>query len=267
MRREADLDLELRDKVVLVTGAAQGIGRAIAKTFASEGAQVALVDLAHPSATVSEIKEAGGLALPIIADVTNAAQVNDAVDTTLRTFGRIDVLVNNAGVLREAYLLETDEALWDHMLAVNLKSVYLFCKAVGPVMLAQRSGCIINAASFAALVPSAGHGAYAAAKAGVISLTKTLAGELGPYGVRVFAYVPGVIATALTEAMREKASSQLLSSIPMGKFGEAQDVANVVVLLASKPASYVNGAVIEVSGGKLAIQNVAAAQQRAGLML
>ena len=259
------MDLGLRDKVVLVTGAAQGIGEAIARTFASEGARVALVDIASTSSLAREIEQGGGHALALRADVTSTADVNGAVAATLEAFGRIDVMVNNAGVLKEAYVYQTEDALWDFMLAVNLKSVFLFSRAVAPIMMRQRSGCIVNAASFAALIPSAGHGAYAAAKAGVLSLTKTLAGELGPYNIRAFAYVPGVIATALSERMRETAGAQLLQGIAAARFGTAQDVANVIVLLASQPASYVNGAVVEVSGGKLSVQNIASAQARAGL--
>ena len=257
------MDLQLRDKVVIVTGAAQGIGRATAATFAAEGARVVLVDVADLSQARQEVERNGGKALPVTADVTQATQVSRAVDLALDRFGRIDVLINNAGMLREAYIVEMDESQWDHVLAVNLKSVFLFSKAVAPAMMAQRSGCIINAASFAALVPAAGHGAYAAAKAGEISLTKTLAGELGPYNIRVMAYVPGVIATGLTEELVRRAGAQLLQTIPVGRLGSPQDVANVIVLLASQPASYMNGAVIEISGGKLAVQNVASAQQRA----
>lgn len=257
------MELGLKDKVVIVTGAAQGIGEAIAMTFAAERAKVVLVDIAGCSGVAQKIERGGGQALSLTTNVTDSTQVTAAVNATIDAFGRIDVLVNNAGVLKESYLAETEEALWDLMLAVNLKSVFLFSKAVAPVMVRQRCGCIISASSFAALVPSAGHGAYAAAKAGVISLTKTLAGELGPYGIRTVAYVPGVIATALTEKMREKASDQMLSTIPLGRFGTAQDVANVIVLLASQPAGYVNGAVVEISGGKLAVQNVASAQQKA----
>lgn len=258
------MDLGLRNKVVIVTGAAQGMGQAIAQTFAAEGANVILVDIADASHVAEDIESSGGCAVPVTADVADSAQVMGVVDGVLEKFGRIDVLVNNAGVLREAYVVDTEEGLWDFMLAVNLKSVFLFSKAVATAMMSQRSGCIINASSFAALVPSAGHGAYAAAKAGVISLTKTLAGELGPYNIRVVAYVPGVIATRLTEEMRKKIGPQMLRAIPGRRFGSPQDVANVVAFLASQPASYVNGAVVEISGGKLAVQNVASAQQRAG---
>jgi 3-oxoacyl-[acyl-carrier protein] reductase len=258
------MDLGLRDKVVIVTGSAQGIGEAVARTFAAEGALVALVDIADTAKLARELSGASGRAIALKADVTRSEDVDAAVRSTLEAFGRVDVLVNNAGVLREAYVSETSDALWDMMLAVNLKSVFLLCRAVAPTMMRQRSGCMLNASSFAAVVPSAGHGAYAAAKAGVISLSKTLAGELGPYGIRVVAYIPGVIATALTANMRETGSEQMLRTIAAGRFGSAQDVANVLALLASEPAAYVNGAVVEISGGKLAVQNVAAAQAKAG---
>jgi 3-oxoacyl-[acyl-carrier protein] reductase len=239
------------------------MGLAIAETFAAEGGRVALVDIADASASAAGIRDRGGTALALKADATKSPEVTHAVQSVLESFGRIDIMVNNAGLLREAHLVDTDESLWDLLLAVNLKSAYLFARAVAPTMIAQRSGCIVNASSFAAVIPSAGHGAYAAAKAGVLSLTRTLAGELGPYGVRTFAYIPGVIATALTENMRASASEQMLRTISVGRFGTAQDVANIIVLLASEPASYINGAAIEITGGKLAVQNVAAAQDRA----
>jgi 3-oxoacyl-[acyl-carrier protein] reductase len=257
------VNLGLQGKSVIVTGAAQGMGLAIAETFAAEGANVALVDIVDASAAAAGIRDRGSTALSVEADATRSSDVTRAVQSVLESFGRIDIMVNNAGLLREAYIADTDESLWDLLIAVNLKSAYLFARAVAPTMMAQRSGCIVNASSFAAVIPSAGHGAYAAAKAGVLSLTKTLAGELGPYGIRTFAYIPGVIATALSEKMRATASAQMLSTIPVGQFGTAQDVANVIVLLASESASYINGAAIEITGGKLAVQNVAAAQDRA----
>lgn len=257
------MDLHLQGKVVIVTGAGRGIGRATALAFAREGAKVVCLDLQGAEAVAGEIRMANGEALGMTTDVTQWPQIVKMRDDTLSKYGRIDALINNAGLLREAYLHEMDEAIWDVVINVNLKGVFLCSKAVAPVMIQQRAGRIINASSFAAIIPSAGHGAYAAAKLGVIALTKTLAGELGPYGIRAIAYVPGVIATELTRELRTRAGPQMLSAIPVGRFGDPQDVANVLVFLASEQADYINGAVVEISGGKLCVQNVEAAKTRA----
>jgi len=257
------MDLHLQGKVVIVTGAGRGMGRAISLTFASEGAKIVCVDLQGAETVGAEIMAANGEATGITADITEWDQVVKMREHTLTKFGRIDVLINNAGILREAYIHKMEEAIWDKVIGVNLKGVFLCSKAVIPTMIKQRSGKIISASSFAAMMPSAGHGAYAAAKMGVIALTKTMAGELGPYGIRAIAYVPGVIATELTREMRERAGAQMLKTIPVGRFGDPKDVANVVVFLASDQSEYVSGAVVEISGGKFCIQNTEAAKLRA----
>jgi NAD(P)-dependent dehydrogenase (short-subunit alcohol dehydrogenase family) len=254
------VDLGLENKVVVITGSSQGIGRALANSYAQEGATIVLVARQEPTETIDLIKDKCRKFTVKIADVTKEAQIQMVVENVLRKYGKIDILVNNAGALREGFISDTSEELWDFIFSTNLKSVFFFSKAVSSSMMKRRSGCIINASSFAAIIPSAGHGAYAAAKSGVISLTKTLAGELGPYNIKVFAYVPGVIETNLTKRLISLNEAEIIKTISSGRIGNPDDIASVVVMMSSDLAGYVNGSIIEISGGKFSIQNIPKSQ-------
>jgi 3-oxoacyl-[acyl-carrier protein] reductase len=254
------MDLRLENKVVVITGSSQGIGRALSNSYAKEGATIVLVARQEPTETINLIQNTCKNFSVEIADVTKEAQIQSAVENVLRKHDKIDILVNNAGALRESHISETSEELWDFIFSTNLKSVFFFSKAVAPPMMKRRTGCIINASSYAAIIPSAGHGAYAAAKAGVINLTKTLAGELGPYNIRVFAYVPGVIETNLTKHLISKNAAGIIKTISSGRIGSPEDISNVIVMMSSDLAGYINGSIIEISGGKFSIQNIEKAQ-------
>jgi len=257
------VDLGLENKVVVITGSSQGIGRALANSYAQEGSTIVLVARQEPIETIDLIKDKCRKFTVKIADVTKEAQIQMVVENVLRKYGKIDILVNNAGALREGFISETSEELWDFIFSTNLKSVFFFSKAVSSSMMKRRSGCIINASSFAAVIPSAGHGAYAAAKSGVISLTRTLAGELGPYNIKVFAYVPGVIETNLTKRLISQNEAEIIKTISSGRIGNPDDIASVVVMMSSDLAGYVNGSIIEISGGKFSIQNIPISQAHA----
>lgn len=256
------MDLGLGGKSVIVTGGAKGIGYEIAKSFLREGCKVLIVDIDEKQLELAEV-ELNKLGTCIVSrcDVTNSRDVETMVSLARETFGTVDVLINNAGVLKPSLLEDMSEELWDFTLNVNLKSTFLCSKYAYEVMKEQGHGVIINASSFSAVIPSATHSAYAAAKSGVLSLTKTCAAEFAPGGVRVNAYVPGVVATHLTAQMRadsEKAE-ELLNDIPLRRFAEPHELADILTFIASPKCSYVNGAVIEIHGGKLCVQDPSAA--------
>jgi 3-oxoacyl-[acyl-carrier protein] reductase len=241
----------LPEKVAIVTGAAQGIGAAIASRFAAEGAGLSLVDVDQTGveATSARLAATGTDCLASRADVASGEEVKAVVDRTIERFGRIDILVNNAGIARDGLLIRMSEQDWDTVLAVNLKGVFLCTKAVARVMMKQRSGAIVNVSSVVGLRGNAGQINYAASKAGVVGATKSAAKELGSRGIRVNAVAPGFIQTAMTEALNEKAQSALLQAIPAGRFGGVDDVASAVLFLASDQASYVTGEVLRIDGG------------------
>jgi 3-oxoacyl-[acyl-carrier protein] reductase len=250
------MQLNLEGKVVIVTGGAQGIGRVIAETFAAEHAHVVVCDL--PGAQLESLAASDGSPdiVPLACDVTDSAQVASAVDAVLQQFGRIDVLINNAGINVDGLIEDLDDEGWSRCFDVNVGGVFRMSKAVMPVMKAQRSGRIINAASFAAIIPSVGSAAYAASKAAVVQFTRVLAGELGPWDVTVNAYAPGMIPTAMNgfATMPADAQDRLLDTLTLRRWESPQDVANLLCFLASDAASYITGALIDVSGGKLATQ-------------
>lgn len=238
-------------KHALVTGAAQGIGKAISLTFAKEGADVAVCDVNEEAGrqTVQEIRALGRKSEFYKCDVSNPQEVKEVVDKVLDNFSTVDILVNNAGITRDTLLIRMEEKDWDLVLNVNLKGTFNFTKAVARPMMKNRSGRIVNIASVIGLIGNAGQANYAASKAGVIALTKSVAKELASRGITVNAVAPGFIQTAMTDKLPEEIKQAMLKQIPMGEFGLAQDVANVVLFLASDLSRYVNGQVVQVCGG------------------
>jgi 3-oxoacyl-[acyl-carrier protein] reductase len=241
----------LQDKVCIVTGAAQGIGLATAIKFASEGGRIAVWDLSAGSVdqAVRQCQKAGAIADGYVVDVTNREMVDAAVKAVKDQFGRIDVLVNNAGITQDARLQKMTLEQFDHVIDVNLRGVFHCAQAVADTMVAQGRGVILNASSVVGIYGNFGQTNYAASKFGVIGFTKTWSRELGPKGVRVNAVAPGFIATHILETIPEKVMEDMKHHIPMHRLGTPEEVANVYCFLASDEASYVNGAVIEVSGG------------------
>ncbi len=255
--------IDLQDRVVLVTGAGRGIGRTIAETFAREGASVVALDVGSDDLRrlESDLAARGTTVVPAVADVRDATAVQAVVDATVERWGRVDVLVNNAGINVEGRLEELDAADWDRCFEVNVRGTFATCRAVAPVMKRQRSGRILNAASFAAIVPSIGASAYAASKAAVAQFTRTIAGELGPWGITANSYAPGMIPTAMNgfAELSPEDQARKLDTLSLRRWGEPQDVANLLCFLASDLASYITGTLVDVSGGKLATQIPAAA--------
>ena len=241
----------LENKIALVTGAARGIGQSIALQLAADGADLALCDVKAEwlDDTASKVKALGRRAEIYAMDVANGAAVGEAVARVAADFGRIDVLVNNAGITRDTLLVRMTEEDWDAVLNVNLKGAFLVTKAVVKYMMKQRSGAIVNIASVVGIMGNAGQANYAASKAGLIGLTKSVAKEYGERGVRVNAVAPGFIRTRMTDALDEKTRQELLRAVPMKKLGEPLDVAHAVYFLLSEYGSYVTGAVINVNGG------------------
>ena len=244
--------MRLNNRVAIITGAANGIGLATAKRFTAEGARVVIADLKRDQidAAVAECNALrAGAALGIIVDVTQRASVDALVQAVKLQCGRIDILVNNAGITKDARLVKMTEVEFDAVIDVNLKGVFNCAQAVVPSMIEQGSGVILNASSIVGLYGNFGQTNYAATKFGVIGFTKTWFRELGPKGIRVNAVAPGFIATQILDAIPENVMKQLEGRVSLGRLGKPEEVASVYAFLASDDASYINGAVLEVSGG------------------
>jgi 3-oxoacyl-[acyl-carrier protein] reductase len=244
------------NRVVLVTGAARGIGQVIAIALAEPGMTVYLNDVAHwdeAAKTRQGVEAKGAKANVIEFDVTDAAQVDRAMDRIIKESGRLDVLVNNAGITRDNLIMRMKEEDWDLVLAVNLKGAYNCIKAASKPMIKQRGGRIINISSVVGVMGNPGQANYVASKAGLIGLTKSVAKELASRNITVNAVAPGFITTEMTEALPEKTREMMLAQIPLNRFGTAQEVADAVAFLASAGAAYITGQVIHVNGGMLMV--------------
>lgn len=243
--------MRLKDKICIITGSGNGIGKTTAFKFAEEGAKVAVCDVNMESveATVREITDKGGEALGFKVDVTNKEDISNMVKSLMEKYGRVDVLVNNAGIIMDAQLSKMTEDQFDKVVNINLKGTYLCAQAVVDIMVSQGSGVIINASSVVGIYGNFGQTNYAATKWGVIGMAKTWAKELGKKGIRANAVCPGFIATPILDSMPEKVIKAMEEKVPMKRLGRPEEIANVYAFLASDEASYINGAVIEVSGG------------------
>jgi 3-oxoacyl-[acyl-carrier protein] reductase len=243
--------MRLANKVSIITGGAQGIGEATALKFGKEGAKVAVCDVNLPlaQAVADAIVKAGGEALAFKVDVTSNAEIGAMVSAIMAKWGRIDTLVNNAGILADTQMKKMTEEQFDRVINVNLKGTFNCTRAVVDIMLTQGSGCILNASSIVGLYGNFGQTNYAATKWAVIGMAKTWAKELGPKGIRANAVAPGFVATPILASMPEKVIKMMEEKVPLRRLGKPEEIANAYAWLASDEASYVNGVVIEVSGG------------------
>ncbi len=243
--------MSLRDRVAIVTGGAQGIGKAIALSLAEAGANVVIAEIERERAegVAEEIRSLGREALVCQTDVVNMSEVEEMVGKALDKFKRVDILINNVGIVRDSLLVRMKEEDWDKVLEVNLKGAFNCTRAVAKVMMRQRSGKIISISSVVGITGNIGQANYAASKAGLIGFTKSTARELSSRGITVNCVAPGFIRTPMTERLDKKRREEAIAEIPLGRFGEASDVARVVLFLSSDESSYITGQVINVDGG------------------
>ena len=242
----------LDGKVALITGAARGIGKAVALKFAAEGADVAFTDLVindDAQQTVAELEAFGHKVKAYASNAANFEETHTVVEQIKADFGRIDILVNTAGITKDGLMLKMTEAQWDAVIAVNLKSAFNFIHAVTPVMMRQKGGSIINMSSVVGVHGNAAQCNYAASKAGLIALAKSISQEMGRKGLRANSIAPGFIETAMTQALPEEVRKEWMEKIPLRRGGTPEDIANVATFLASDMSSYVSGQVIQVDGG------------------
>lgn len=242
----------LENKVALITGAARGIGKAVALKFASEGANIAFTDIREDenfNKTLSELQAFGIQAKGYVSNAASFEESHEVVKQIVADFGRIDVLVNNAGITRDGLLLRMSEEQWDAVITINLKSAFNFSHAVVPVMMRQKGGSIINMSSVVGVGGNAGQCNYSASKAGMIGLAKSIAKEMGAKGIRANAIAPGFIITEMTGQLSEEVKENWLKTIPLRRGGTPEDIANVATFLASDLSSYVTGQVLQVDGG------------------
>ena len=246
-------ELSLEGKVALITGGARGIGKELALRFAKEGSDIAICDVNMEllEQTAEEIRGMDKDVLVFKADVTSSTEVQNMLDKILDKFKKLDILINNAGITRDGLILRMSEEDWDKVIAVNLKGSFVCTKAAAKVMLKQRFGKIVNLASIIGIMGNIGQANYAASKAGIIGLTKSVAKELAPRGVCVNAIAPGFIKTEMTAKLPEDIQKKMLSVIPLGRFGEPKDVADLALFLSSESSSYITGQVIQIDGGML----------------
>lgn len=245
--------MRVKDKVVIITGGGSGIGKETGLLFAKEGAKVVVADVNEKAGleTVDTIKNAGGEAIFAKLDVSNREQIKQVVKDTIAKYGRIDVLINNAGIIQDALVIKMTEDQWDKVININLKGPFNCIQAVAEQMIAQGSGVILNISSIVALYGNVGQTNYAATKAGLVGMTKTLAKELGKKGIRVNAIAPGFIYTPMTATVPEKILDMMKEKTPLKRLGTPEDIANTLLFLSSDEASFINGAVISVDGGLL----------------
>ena len=244
--------MDFTGKVALVTGSGRGIGKAIAMKLAEKGATLVINDVgdsAPAEQTVAEIKNLNRQAIVVMADVSSSADVNRMVETAIATYRKVDILVNNAGITRDQLTMKMTDEEWDKVLAIDLKSVFLCTRAVLRPMLKQRSGRIISMSSVVGIIGNTGQANYAAAKAGIIGFTRTIAKEVASRGITVNAVAPGFIDTPMTQTLPAERKQALLANIPLGYLGTPRDIAETVAFLASEEARYITGQVITVDGG------------------
>lgn len=240
------------NKVVIITGSARGIGFEIAESFAKEGARIVLTDIQESEVrrASDELVQTSGLeCIPIKADVSISDDCQKVADIAVEKFGKIDILVNNAGITKDNLLMRMSEKDWNEVIDVNLKGCFLMSKAVSRTMLKQKYGRIINISSVVGQMGNAGQSNYSASKAGIIGLTKSMAREFASRNILVNAVAPGFILTKMTESMKDESKAKLLEMIPLARFGEPKEVANLVLFLASEESSYITGQIIGVNGG------------------
>lgn len=255
------MEINLKNKVAVVTGGTTGIGLAIAETFAREGAAVAICSEKEED-VIKTLKYFKDIELPVYGetiDVSVRSNIFSFADNVENKFGGIDIWVSNAGIYPQYKIIETPEDIWQKIMDINVKSVYYGGQIAADKLRKRGGGVLVNGASFTSLMPSVGSGGYSASKATVFSMTKTLAAELAPYNIRVNGYIPGIIETAMTRPLIEKNGANMEKCIAMKRFGKCQDVANGVLFLVSDLASYITGSFLEISGGKYCVQNAESA--------
>jgi len=244
--------MDLSERVAIVTGGGRGIGRAIALKLAEVGATVVINDVGDSTpaeGVAEEIRKMGRESLVVLADVSQSPEVAGLVDNTVEKYGKVDILVNNAGITRDQLIMRMSDDDWDKVLGINLKGVFLCSKAVLRPMMRQRWGRIISISSIVGLIGNAGQANYAAAKAGIIGLTRTIAKEVASRGITANAVAPGFIDTAMTQQLPDERRQELMNQVPLGFLGTPRDVAEVVAFLASEEARYITGQVVTVDGG------------------